>query len=307
MRIIFLGTSSFALPCLRVLVESENTVLCVVSRPPRPAGRGKKLRQPPVAEYSKKNCLEIFQPEKLTGSFIDTLKSMEPELIVSAAYGAWLPKRLLEASRFGVVNVHPSLLPQYRGAAPIARAILDGREETGVSFMLTDSGWDTGPVIAVIHERILPSDTTGSLQKRLSMKAADNIIDVIEGYSSGKLIPETQPEEALYADKITTDETWLDWNRSASSLERKVRAFQPSPGARTMYSGKLLKISGARVSQCNAESGEIVLKAGLLHVGCGGEESLEILEIQPASRSVMSTAEFIRGARMKTGDKFERT
>ena len=304
MRIIFLGTSGFALPCLRVLIESENNILCVVSRPPRPAGRGKKLRQPPVAEYSQKNRLEIHQPEKLTGYFIDTLKSMEPELIISAAYGAWLPKKLLEASRLGVVNVHPSLLPQYRGAAPIARALLDGREETGVSFMLTDSGWDTGPVIAVYHEDILPSDTTGSLQERLSLKAADNLIDVIEGYSSGKLIPETQPEGAIYADKITTDETWLDWNRSARYLERKVRAFQPSPGARTIYSGKLLKISGARVSQCIAEPGEILLKEGLLHVGCGGDESLEILEIQPASRSVMSTAEFLRGARMKTGDKF---
>lgn len=306
MRIIFMGTSGFALPCLKVLIDSENEILCVVSRPPRPAGRGKKLRQPPVAEYSLNNKLEIHQPEKLTGVFISILKSMEPQLIVSAAYGAWLPKKLLEASQLGVVNVHPSLLPQYRGAAPITRALLDGREETGVSFMLTDSGWDTGPVIAAIHERILPSDTTGSLQERLSMKAANNLINVLEGYFSGKLIPEKQPEEALYADKITTDETWLDWNGSAQYLERKVRAFQPSPGARTMYSGKLLKISRARVSLCNADPGEIVIKAGTIIVGCGGEESLEILEIQPASKSIMSTSEFLRGARMKTGDKFEK-
>ena len=307
MRIIFMGTSVFALPCLRVLIESKNNLMCVVSRPARPAGRGKKLRQPPVAEYSQKNRLEIHQPDKLTGDFIDTLKSMKPELIISAAYGAWLPKKLLDIPQLGVVNVHPSILPEYRGAAPITRALLDGREETGVSFMLTDSGWDTGPVIAAIHERILPSDTTGSLQERLSLKAADNLIDVIEGYASGKLVPESQPEEALYADKITTDETWLDWNISARYLERKVRAFQPSPGARTMYSGKLLKISAARVSPCKAEPGEVVLKAGLLYVGCGGEESLEILEIQPASRSVMSTAEFLRGAKMKTGDILGKT
>ncbi len=307
MRVIFMGTSVFALPCLRVLLESENNLLCVVSRPARPAGRGKKLRQPPVAEYSLKNRLEIHQPDKLTGEFIDTLKSLKPELIISAAYGAWLPKKLLEIPQMGVVNVHPSILPEYRGAAPITRALLDGREETGVSFMLTDCGWDTGPVLAAIHERILPSDTTGSLQERLSIKAADNLIDVIEGYSSGQLVPESQPEEALYADKITTDETWLDWNRTARYLERKVRAFQPSPGARTLYSGKLLKVSAARVSLCKAEPGEVVLKAGLLYVGCGGEESLEILEIQPASRSVMSTAEFLRGAKMKTGDILGKT
>jgi len=307
MRIIFLGTSGFAIPCLRELIESGHDILCVISRPPRPAGRGKKLRQPPVAEYAHTNLLEIRQPEKLAVEFVKTLKSMEPELIISAAYGAWLPKKLLAASPLGVVNVHPSLLPEYRGAAPIARAILDGMEETGVSFMLTDSGWDTGPVIAVYHERILPTDTTGSLEKRLSLIAAENLIDVIEGYSSGKLIPESQPEEGLYADKITTDETWLDWNRPARDIERKVRAFQPSPGARTMYSGKLLKISEARVSRYSADPGKIVLKTGSLHVGCGGEESLEILEVQPASKSVMSAAEFLRGARMKTGDKFGKT
>ncbi len=306
MRIIFLGTSGFALPCLEALIESGHTVICVISRPPKPAGRGKKLRQPPVAEYSQKNLLKIYQPEKLTEDFINILRSMEPELIVSAAYGAWLPGKLLRASQLGVVNVHPSLLPQYRGAAPITRAVLDGMEETGVSFMLTDSGWDTGPVIAAIHEKILPSDTTGSLQERLSMIAADNLIEVIEGYAGGNLIPENQPDEGLYADKITTDETWLDWNGSAQYLERKVRAFQPSPGARTMYCGKLLKISSARLSDFNADPGEIILKAGSFNVGCGGEESLEILKIQPASKSVMSAAEFLRGARMKTGDRFER-
>ncbi len=306
MRIIFLGTSGFAIPCLRALIESKHSILCVVSRPPRPAGRGKKLRHPPVAEYAQKSRLEIRQPEKLTGDFVETLKSMGPEIMISAAYGAWLPEKLLKASLLGVVNVHPSLLPEYRGAAPIARAILDGREETGVSFMLTDSGWDTGPVIAVYHERILPSDTTGSLEERLSVKAAENLIDVIEEYSSGKLVPESQTEEALYADKITTDETWLDWNRPAGYLERKVRAFHPSPGARTIYSGKILKISEARVSQYSADPGEIILKAGSLHVGCGGEESLEILKLQPASKNIMSTAEFLRGARMKTGDKLGR-
>ncbi len=306
MRIIFLGTSGFAIPCLKSLIESEHDIPCVVTRPPRPAGRGKKLRQPPVAEYAQKSGLEVHQPEKLTGDFVNALKLMEPELMVSTAYGAWLPKKLLKASPLGVINIHPSLLPDYRGAAPVARAILDGREETGVSFMLTDSGWDTGPVIAVYHERILTSDTTGSLEKRLSAKAAENLIDVIEGYFSGRLVPEDQTGEAVYAEKLTTDETWLDWNSPAAYLERKVRAFQPSPGARTMYSGKLLKISDSRVSEFDVDPGEIVLREGCLHVGCRGEESLEILMLQPASKSVMSASEFLLGARMKTGDKLGR-
>lgn len=306
MRIVFLGTSGFAIPCLKALSLSEHDILCVVSRPPRPAGRGKKLTQPPVAEYALEHGFSISQPEKLTADFIGTMITMDPELMVSVSYGAWLPEKFLKLSPLGVVNVHPSLLPEYRGAAPITRAILDGRKETGVSFMITDNGWDTGPVIAVYPEIILPDDTTGSLEERLSVIASENLIDVIEEYSAGKLVPENQKGEAIYADKVSKDETWLDWTGIAEYLERKVRAFQPSPGARTMYSGKLLKISTARVSQYSADPGEIVIKEGSFHVGCGGEDSLEILELQPASKGVMSAAEFLRGARMKTGDRLER-
>jgi methionyl-tRNA formyltransferase len=306
MKIIFLGTSSFGLPCLKALIKSEYEICCVVSRPARPAGRGKKLRHPPVAEYAYKNHLVIHQPEKLTGNFIENLRLMEPDLMVSAAYGGWLPEKLLESSSLGVINIHPSLLPEYRGAAPVTRAILDGREETGVSYMLTDSGWDTGPVIAVYREKILPDDTSGSLEERLSVKAAENIVSVIEEYSCGKLVPMNQAGEAVYAKKITTDETWLDWNRSAEYLERKVRAFQPFPGARTAYSGKTIKISAANVSEYTANPGEIVLREGAFLVGCGGETSLEIRRLQPASKRVMNADEYLRGARMKTGDRLER-
>ncbi len=303
MRIVFLGTSSFAVPCLRALIESENDVLCVVSRPPKPAGRGKKLRQPPLAVYAAEHDLPIHQPLKLTSDFIETLKSLDPDIMISAAYGAWLPEKLLRLTTLGVVNVHPSFLPEYRGAAPIIRAILDGRTETAVSFMLTDSGWDTGPIISVHPERILPNDTAGSLEERLAESAANNIVEIIERYSEGILIPRAQEGQEIYAEKITTDETWLDWNTSAENLERKVRAFQPAPGARTMYSGRLLKISAAKVPESRSEPGVVVLRNDSFLVGCGGKQSLEILRLQPASKSIMSAAEFLRGARMKTGDK----
>ncbi len=304
MRIIFLGTSVFAVPSLRVLTGSKHEIVCVITRPPRPAGRGKKLRQPPLYEYARNSRLVIYQPEKLETAFIENLKSLEPDLMVSAAYGAWLPGSLLELSPLGVVNIHPSLLPEYRGAAPIARAILDGADETGVSFMLTDSGWDTGPVISAVAEKILPGDTTGSLEERLSLKAAEELIPVIEAYADGKLPARKQSGKTIYADKITTDETWLDWKRPALYLDRMIRAFQPSPGARTMYLGKTIKIAAARISSKNIEPGRIIIENDSLYAGCGGENSLEILMLQPSSKRVMNTDEYLRGSGMKTGDRF---
>jgi len=307
MRIIFLGTSLFALPCLQTLIKSDHEILSVISRPPRPAGRGKILRQPPVAAFCMENQLTLLQPPKLTGDFIEEIRSTEPDIMISAAYGAWLPQELLDSSPRGVVNIHPSELPQYRGAAPVARAILDGRDETGISFMLTDSGWDTGPVIAVYPEKILPDDTTGSLEGRLARKAAEKLISVIQDYAGGKLRPVEQIGEEHYAKKITTDETWIEWGRPAKILERKVRAFQPSPGARTLYSGKLLKIIEVRLSTRTAHPGEIVIDGNSLTVGCSGDESLEILRLQPASKKSLSAIEFLRGARMETGDRFGKT
>jgi methionyl-tRNA formyltransferase len=307
MRIAFLGTSVFAVPVLEALSDSEHDIACIVTRPPKPAGRGKRLTQPPLAEFAYQNGFEVYQPEKLTEDFIETIRSLEVDVMVSAAYGAWLPAEFLESAPLGVVNVHPSILPAYRGASPITRAILDARTETGVSFMLTDSGWDTGPLLSVYREPILPDDTTGSLEERLSLTAAENIVAVIDGYSSGRLIPEEQLGESVYAKKISIDETWLDWNDSAEQLERKVRAFQPSPGARTMYFGKLLKIISSRVSGFDAEPGDISVEGGAIYVGCGGEGSLEILSLQPASKSVMNSDAYLRGSSMRTGDRLGKT
>jgi len=176
-------------------------VLCAVTRPPRPAGRGRSLSQPPVYLHIQENApqVSIHQPEKLAEEFIGTLAEMKPDVMVTASYGAWLPEELLGIPRLGVLNVHPSLLPLYRGAAPVVRAILDGREETGVSFMLTDDGWDTGPVVAVYPESIHPDDTAGTLGDRLARIAGDRIVGTLEGYDGGILEPEPQNGEPLYA------------------------------------------------------------------------------------------------------------
>ncbi|MCD4848152.1 MAG: methionyl-tRNA formyltransferase [Candidatus Aegiribacteria sp.] len=302
MRVIFLGTSSFALPPLKSLMESVHELVLVITRPPREAGRGRKPRNPPVADYAAANELELLQPEKLNKDIISYLHSLKPDIMVSAAYGAWLPKKLLETAPFGVVNIHPSLLPAYRGAAPVARAIIDGAEDSGVSFMLTDSGWDTGPLLESFKERIMPDDTTGMLEERLSHIAAAHLQTVLERYAEGLIIPEPQKGETVYAEKITSEETWLDWNMSAEFLERQVRAFQPFPGARTEYCGNMLKI--IKVSPVSMESvpGVITIENNTLSIGCG-EGSLKILTLQPASKRIMAAADFLRGTSMRTGDK----
>ncbi|MCK4506167.1 MAG: methionyl-tRNA formyltransferase [Candidatus Aegiribacteria sp.] len=302
MRVIYLGTSSFAQPPLISLIESVHELILVVTRPPKGAGRGRKLRNPPVAEYAVTHELKLLQPEKLTNDIISHLRSLKPDVMVSAAYGAWLPKKLLESAPLGVVNIHPSLLPAYRGAAPVTRAIIDGADETGVSFMLTDTGWDTGPLLESYREKIMPDDTTGLLEERLSHIAAAHMQTVLERYAAGLIIPEPQKGETVYAEKITSEETWLDWNMSAEYLERQVRAFQPFPGARTEYRGNMLKIIKASPVLMEATPGEITIEDNTLIIGCG-EGSLKILSLQPASRRIMDTADFLRGTSMRTGDK----
>ncbi len=172
-RLLFLGTSEFAVPILDAICSDPTIgVEGVVTRPDRPAGRGRKLRQPPVAIRARTGNLPLHQPEKLRRRFRDTVEGIAPDVIVSAAYGAYLPGWLLDSVPLGVVNIHPSLLPRYRGAAPVTRAILAGETGTGITFMLTDSGWDTGPLLCSFPQEIRSSDTTGSLEKRLSELAA---------------------------------------------------------------------------------------------------------------------------------------
>lgn len=301
LRVVFLGTSTFAIPILRTIHVSPHRLSMVVTRPSKQAGRGRRLRMPPVAEEAMELGLPLLQPEKLNADFIAELRTIAPDIMVSADYGAWLPEELLKCSLSGVMNVHPSLLPKHRGAAPVARAILDGDTVTGVTFMLTDMGWDTGPVIEIIEEPVRPDDTAGSLESRLSELAAAGIVRVMEDFVSRRLRPLPQIGESDYADKLTTEETWLDWERPAAVLERTVRAFQPVPGARTTCDGKLLKITGSAVSGMMLEPGRINVENGLI-VGCG-TGSLEILELQPEGRRTMTAKEYLRGSRLRTGER----
>jgi methionyl-tRNA formyltransferase len=304
-RVLFLGTSEFAVPVLDALCASDLIEIeGVVTRPARPAGRGRSLRHPPVALRARAGELPLHQPEKLRKSFREEISGSSADVLVSAAYGAYLPGWLLESAPLGVVNIHPSLLPAWRGAAPVTRAILAGEKETGVTFMLTDSGWDTGPLLHSITMEIEPGDTTGTLERKLSRLAASAVVEVLTDYSSGELFPVPQEGEATYAEKVNPEETWLDWARPAEELERAVRAFQPAPGARTLYRGKTLKIHSASVSGVAPGPGRVYLTPdGGMVIGCGEGGSLEILTLQPESGRVMDATAFVRGYRPEEGEE----
>jgi len=304
MRLLFLGTSSFAVPILETLASSSSVRLTgVVTRPDRPAGRGRKLTSTPVAEAAARASLPLFQPAKLKKAFLEEITALAPDVILSAAYGLYLPEWFLSAAPSGVVNVHPSLLPELRGAAPVARAISGGLTKTGLTFMLTDSGWDTGPVLRSFKCDIHPDDTTGSLESRLSILAASETVSVLKDYLSGTLRSQPQDGEPSYADKITSKETFLDLSGSAETLERLVRAFQPSPGARVLFRGRVLKIHSAALSTVEVPPGEVeVTEDGSMVIGCGSG-SLELKNVQPESGKTMEISAFIRGYRPLKGEK----
>lgn len=302
MNIVFLGTSAFAVPALKELASQPDIhISAVISRPDRPAGRGKKLRKPPVAEVAEELGLKVLQPEKLR-SVQDEVKALAAECMVSASYGGWLPEWFLAVAPLGVVNIHPSLLPRHRGAAPVIRAILEGDSATGVSFMVTDSGWDTGDLLKVFHYPVQPFMTAGELEEFLSVKASEQLPGVLRAYAQGALKPVAQSGNETYAEKVTPAETVLNWTESSKKLCRTVLAFNPVPGARTEFRGKLLKIHRAEPGQGTGQPGEI-LSCSPLTVACG-ENALEISQLHPQGKKRMSAADFVRGYRLKPGDIF---
>ncbi len=300
MRVVFLGTSSFAVPALKELLRRGGISLeAVVSRPDRPAGRGRKLTPPPVAQLARALGVPLLQPEKLA-EIRHELDLIAPDVMVSASYGGWLPEWFLGMAPLGVVNIHPSLLPKHRGAAPVIRTVLNGDSLTGVSFMLTDSGWDTGPVIRSCPHRVARGITAGQLQEELAALAAENLPGVLLDYSAGGLVPVPQSGEGTYAEKITPEEALIHWNDSAGNLDRMIRAFNPVPGARTLFRGGMLKAYMAAPAAGHGAPGEIIATEPLT-VACGSG-ALILLELQPQGRKIMSGEDFTRGARIKAGE-----
>jgi methionyl-tRNA formyltransferase len=296
-RVVFMGSPDFSLPTLRALTNAYK-VVGVVTQPDRASGRGRELKPPPVKSLAQELNIPTIQPEKLRQpEAMEQLRVWSPDLIVVAAFGQILKKDVLYLPRFGCINVHASLLPRWRGAAPINAAILHGDEETGVTIMKMDVGLDTGPILSQRSIPLKPDETAGTVFEKLSHLGADLLIETLPEYLSGRLEPVPQPEEGMtYAPMLTKEEGQLDFTLPAEELERRVRAFNPWPGTFMDFDGMLLKIHRAHMEAGQAEVGQRLIYQDQLAVGTGS--GLLILdEVQPAGKKPMSGKSFLAGAR----------
>lgn len=299
MRIIFAGTPDFSVPPLQALIASRHEICAVYTQPDRPAGRGRKLRASPVKEVAQKAAIPVRQPETLRPeSEQQALAELGADLMVVVAYGLILPKPVLTAPRLGCVNIHASLLPRWRGAAPIQRSILAGDAESGVTLMQMDEGLDTGAMLATATTPIAAVDTAQSLHDRLAQLGATLLMESLPGLADGSLQPEPQEEAlATYAHKLSKDEALMDWARPAEELDRAVRAFNPWPVAHTRYRGEMLRIWRAEPlpgsENAGKEPGTILQAAATGLDVVTGEGLLRLHEVQPAGARRMSVADFI--------------
>ena len=292
-----MGSPEFALPGLRALAQNYQ-VVGVVTQPDRASGRGREIKMPPVKTLALELAIPVMQPEKLRApEATEQMRKWSPDLIVVAAFGQILKKDVLDLPRFGCINVHASLLPRWRGAAPINAAILHGDKETGVTIMKMDVGLDTGPMLAKRSIRLSRDATAGSVTETLSHLGADLLIETLPDYLSGKIIPQPQPEQgASYAPMLKKEEGKLDFTRDVHELERQVRAFNPWPGTFMDFDGAFLKIHKAHVEKGNAPAGQRLILQDQPAVGA--RDGLLILdEVQPAGKRSMSGKSFLGGAR----------
>lgn len=293
-----MGSPDFSLPTLRQLAQIYQ-VVGVVTQPDRASGRGRELKAPPVKLLAQELNIPVIQPQKLREpEAMQQLREWNPDLIVVAAFGQILKKDVLDLPKFGCINVHASLLPRWRGAAPINAAVLAGDEETGVTIMKMDVGLDTGPMLSMKRIRIKPDDTAGSLFEALSTLGADLLIETLPVYMDGKIEPEPQPEDgATYAPMLKKEDGRLDFNQSAIELERRIRAMNPWPGAWFEWNGNLLKVSRGVVNEGRGkEVGSRLIVDGRPAIRCA-DGILILDEVQPPGKKVMPGKAFLSGAR----------
>jgi methionyl-tRNA formyltransferase len=296
-KVVFMGSPDFSLPCLRALANNYD-VIGVVTQPDRASGRGRELKSPPVKTLALELGIPVIQPEKLRApETMEQLRAWDPDLIVVAAFGQILKKDVLDLPRYGCINVHASLLPRWRGAAPINAAILAGDEETGVTLMRMDVGLDTGPMLVRKPIRLMGDDTAGSVFQALSQLGADLLIETLPRWIAGELQPQVQDDVlATYAPMLKKEEGKLDFTQDVNELERRVRAFNPWPGAFMDFNGAILKIHRAHVEQGKVTEGQRLIVQDQPAVGA--RRGLLILdEVQPAGKKPMSGKAFIAGAR----------
>ncbi len=309
MRVVFLGTPEFVVPCLEHLVLNQYQVVAVYTPPDKPAGRGRNLVTPPLKRAAAGWQLPVVQVAGFKRArVVAQLAGWQPDVIVVFAYGQILPQSVLDIPRYGCINIHPSLLPRFRGASPVAAAILAGDEFAGVSIMLMDKGLDTGPVLSRAQIPVSRQDTTGSLTAKLSQMAARLLQEVLVHWVRGEINPRSQNEaEATYCKPISKEEGEIDWSLPAADIWRRVRAFQPWPGCYTTWQGKQLKIIEAvpLPEGSTSETGQVVdltPEGTMTAFGvASGDGILGVCQVQLEGRRAMSAAEFLRGQRQFLG------
>ena len=305
MRVVYFGTPEFAVPSLRALVGEGFDVVGVVTRPDKPTGRHRSRATPSAVKVAAlQDDLPVFQPERpAEPEFLARMQELAPDLSIVAAYGHILPQALLDVPARGSVNVHASLLPALRGAAPIQRAILLGLPETGITIMQMDAGMDTGAILHQVATPIAEDETGGELSERLAELGAEALIEALTLMDEGGVEPRPQDHaKATFAPKIKREEERLDWSCPADAVARKVRAFDPRPGAWTSARDKELKLFGAKVAHGAGESGLVLRADDELVIACGAG-AVSVAEVQPAGRARMSARAFVNGRGIAAGDR----
>lgn len=309
-KIVFMGTPQFSVPILEALSEhADYDIQAVVTQPDRKVGRKKKLTAPPVKQTAQKLGLPVLQPEKISGSKeMEQILELEPDLIITAAFGQFLPTKLLDAPTYRAINVHASLLPKYRGAAPIHYAIINGEKETGVSIMYMEKKMDAGDVLSKRSIPITKQDDVGTLFEKLSYVGKDLLMDTLPDLFKGNIVPIPQDEELVtYAPMIGPDEELIDWSLTAEELDNKIRGMRPFPGAFTYLDGKRFKIWKAKpTKETTKEAPGTIVKVDkeLLTVACGNGTVLELTNVQPAGKPKMEVKQYLLGADLEKGIKF---
>ncbi|MEK6678926.1 MAG: methionyl-tRNA formyltransferase [Nitrospirota bacterium] len=304
MKIVFMGTPEFAVPSLKALLNSKKEITAVVTQPDKPSGRGKRLTPPPIKVLALNSGVKILQPERLKDeAFLNALKEINPDIIVVAAYGKILPKDIIQLPRYGCINVHASLLPKYRGAAPINWAIINGEKETGITIMQMDEGLDTGGILLQKGIEITKEDTAETLTNKLSKIGAGLLIEGLNAIEKGeiKAIPQDN-SKASYAPMLKKEDGQIDWTKGAEDIYNMVRGMDPWPGAFTYCKGELWKVWRVRhVDARKGHSGEI-LAADKDRIDVASKDSvISIIEIQPANKKRMPVSEFLRGHKVEAG------
>lgn len=305
-----MGTPAFSVPILDALIDSEYEVIAVVTQPDRPVGRKKTLTASPVKAAAVQHGLPVFQPEKISGSTeMEALIALEPDLIVTAAFGQFLPQKLLSVPKYGAINVHASLLPKYRGGAPVHYALMKGEKETGVSIMYMEKKMDAGDILSQKSLEITRNDDVGTLFDRLSALGKDLLMETLPKLLAGEITPVKQDEEEVtYSPNIKREEELVDWTKTAAEVDYQVRGMRPWPVAYTLLEGNRLKLWDVTPTEekTTAVPGTIIrIEKEAIYIACGNQTVVKINEVQPAGKSKMTVMAFLSGvgSQLKVGEK----